>query len=835
VVKKENKNKNVAKTKKNKGTKKLKNDTKNSQRKITNDFHISAVGDIVCGGSLNVICPDDRPCCSQWGFCGKGLEYCGQGCQSQSGRCGDIAEEGGVDDNTPNEQAAAIAGGAAGAGRKSHKRKGKRRKKHQRTNPYGFDLQQRIRKSGNSQEGLALRIPTSVPKLPGSGTLVNIAYFPGWTQYRGQGRNNCRQRPYLPQDIPWSSLDYVMFAFVYFGEDNELYPADPSDEDLYFAINRLKQPTKTRVVVSIGGWSFTHPENQQAEGTRHRFSNMIRSAESRAQFIASCIEFVKFYGFDGIDIDYEYPTFHDREFVTSLFREMRAAFNAEGSGLVLTMAGASFAEGVQGFDLDKIAEYVDFMMIMSYDLYGAYDTSHIVNIHTTLFQMPTETHGGHSVQGAVEMYLDRGVPREKLVLGLALYGKTYLLADPQNSTPGRARFSAGGDPTSCIETRGDIAYNEIAPLFYAPNAIHPSWDMDSKAFYFVYGNQRNNWVGYDDRPSIDLKLQMVVEQDLAGIMWWSLDQDLDDASQDPSHPIRKRSEAIEALEASEAVELGRRAIPQAPFHRPESAADGKAKDTLSNVEKVVPSSLHRPKTHLSDGSIESKQEFIPQEPSTTGNSGSCPSLSAEAPPDYLATIPFESLGKPGLVPYVASKRKRCNAVVEYPHVLPPAPVGNIVMTKCIVPDGVSSCPESWQAYKCLPEGWSAPSPCFDRDVQESSASNVKPGKDAAGTDTDKQGHGRGGEQGKLGALIGSKRPKYINEAQKMQLHKQLLKSIQEKMIRKKNKEQKNKKNGENKKEKEEKSKEKKQGVSQKNMHMKKKKKTTKMTAQKELK
>lgn len=344
---------------------KPKQDNDNKQKKQNKDkktikdgmLHSLTV-DIHCG-AVDEACPDSLPCCSQWGFCGVGSLYCGQGCQEQFGQCGEDVT---VDDD-PKE--ADNVGDNDGGGRTNKNNRGGKKKKHAHRNPHGFDLQDRMR-SANSQEGLALRIPASVPKLPPKDTLVNIAYFPGWTQYRGQGRNNCHQRPYLPSAIPWSSLDYVMFAFVYFDEDNELYPADPSDEDLYFTINRLKQPTQTRVMISIGGWSFTHPESPRDEGMQHRFETMMRSANSRTQFIESCIEFVKFYGFDGVDIDYEYPTFHERKYVTLLFQEMRKAFDAEGSGLVLSLAGASFAEGIQGFELDKIAEVVDFMMIMTY-------------------------------------------------------------------------------------------------------------------------------------------------------------------------------------------------------------------------------------------------------------------------------------------------------------------------------------------------------------------------------------------------------------------------------------------------------------------------------------
>lgn len=45
---------------------------------------------------------------------------------------------------------------------------------------------------------------------------------------------------------------------------------------------------------------------------------------------------------------------------------MREAFDREGSGLVLSLAGASFQEGIQGFEMEKVAAYADFVMIMSY-------------------------------------------------------------------------------------------------------------------------------------------------------------------------------------------------------------------------------------------------------------------------------------------------------------------------------------------------------------------------------------------------------------------------------------------------------------------------------------
>ncbi|KAF9953369.1 hypothetical protein BGZ70_000270 [Mortierella alpina] len=647
---------------------------------------------------------------------------------------------------------------------------------HKRKSRSGFDLQER-RRSLPNQDGQKFRIPASVSKLPPNGTLVNIAYFPGWTQYRGQGRNSCHQRPYLPSSIPWASLDYVMFAFAYFDEDYQLYPADPSDENLYFTINSLKLATNTRVMLSVGGWSFTHPESRRDEDTRHRFHNMVRTAESRKAFIASCIEFCQFYGFDGIDIDYEYPTYNDRESVTALFREMRDAFDREGSGLVLSLAGASFVEGIQGYELDKVSMYTDFLMIMAYDLYTAYDLSRTVNIHTTLVQMPTEVHGGHSVQGAVEYYLDHGVPRQKLVLGMALYGKSFILSDPQQSTPGQAKFINGGDPTRCIETRGDIAFNEIANLIHPSGVqaaqITPLWDSNAKAFYFVYGDH-HNWVGYDDRPSLDLKLQMVTELNLAGVMWWSLDQDLDSTSEESAF-----------YKQSHTHHKSKPTAPQAPFQVPPLDAF----QANGHLETQTTSSS-RDKPKVTPAPAEQEEAFHAQD-----YPADCPPIGV--PPASMTTISPDSLGRPGLVPYVASKKKRCLAEIKDRQALPDTPVGNIVLVRCSGPAG---CIDTWQAYTCNPEGWSSPSTCYERDLLSPSLyfygelELVRAASRDRNVVDSNAGHGLSRASYKLSTQVGPYRPEYITEflrlaaaMEEKAVQKKAKKEMKEKKVKKEKK------------------------------------------------
>jgi chitinase len=79
--------------------------------------------------------------------------------------------------------------------------------------------------------------------------------------------------------------------------------------------------------ISVGGWSFTDPGP-----TRTAFSDMTSSSGNRQEFITGLLDFMNHYGFDGVDLDWEYPQADDRGGVTAdtenyvaLVTELRAA------------------------------------------------------------------------------------------------------------------------------------------------------------------------------------------------------------------------------------------------------------------------------------------------------------------------------------------------------------------------------------------------------------------------------------------------------------------------------------------------------------------------------
>jgi chitinase len=75
------------------------------------------------------------------------------------------------------------------------------------------------------------------------------------------------------------------------------------DEDLYPRFTNLKSYSPgMKVFISVGGWD--------AGGAI--WSDMVSTEDNRATFIKSAVSFMRTYGFDGIDLDWEYPSASDR-------------------------------------------------------------------------------------------------------------------------------------------------------------------------------------------------------------------------------------------------------------------------------------------------------------------------------------------------------------------------------------------------------------------------------------------------------------------------------------------------------------------------------------------
>jgi len=355
------------------------------------------------------------------------------------------------------------------------------------------------------------------------GNKVVVSYFTNWAQYR---QGTCK---FDTTTINGNIFTHINFAFAKLNSTFDAVPVEWNDvtEPLngvsfgnYDQITSLKvRYPHLKVIISFGGWNF----NAMSD-TSSLFPTMVSTAANRAKFIASAMAYTRTYNFDGVDIDWEYPAWApqggspaDKPNFTSFLKEFRAAIDAEAvptgkSKLLLTIAAPAGVAQMAGYELDKIGAYLDWINIMGYDLHGSWENG--VDFHTALYSSDDL-----NLNNAVNAYIAGGVPANKLVLGLATYGRTWTLTDSTKHGP-KAPASGDGNQGSCTAQPGFLSYYEIQ-TFLAAGATEV-YDDTSKSAYAYKDNQ---WVCYDNAQSMDQKLSYIKTKDLRGGMIWSMDLD----------------------------------------------------------------------------------------------------------------------------------------------------------------------------------------------------------------------------------------------------------------------------------------------------------------------
>ncbi|KAH5292828.1 hypothetical protein HBI11_188100 [Parastagonospora nodorum] len=347
-----------------------------------------------------------------------------------------------------------------------------------------------------------------------NGNAVVVGYYEGWAKSRP-----CNV--FWPEQIPIGVYTHINFAFAVIDPKTfKIAPSSEGDINIYKRLVLLKQQDPNlKVYIAVGGWAFNDPGP-----TATTFSDLAASVPRQKVFMESLLAFMSTYGFDGIDLDWEYPVADDRsgrsvdfDNFPKFMKRLKETLSSAKKGLTITLPASYWY--LQHFDLSSLVKSVDWFNIMSYDLHGTWDkgnkwTGASLNSHTNLTE----------VDLAMDLLWRNDVDPTKVVLGLAFYGRAFSMTSETCSTPGCA-YESGAQKGKCSREVGILLNSEIDDII-KEKGVNPILYKKEAVKVATWGNQ---WVAYDDEETLTMKSEYAQTLCLGGLMVWAISHDTKDA------------------------------------------------------------------------------------------------------------------------------------------------------------------------------------------------------------------------------------------------------------------------------------------------------------------
>ncbi|KAA6220538.1 chitinase [Streptomyces filamentosus] len=353
---------------------------------------------------------------------------------------------------------------------------------------------------------------------------VKLGYFTNWGVY---GRN------YHVKNIVTSGsaskITHINYAFGNvqggkctigdaYADYDKAYTADQSvdgvadtwDQPLRGNFNQLRKLKKAypniKVLWSFGGWTWSGGFGQ--------------AVQNPAAFAQSCYDLVEDPRwadvFDGIDLDWEYPNACGLTCDTSgaasfknMMQAMRAKFGANNLVTAAVTADASVGGKIDAADYGGAAPYYDWLNVMTYDFFGAWAAKGPTAPHSPLTSYAGIPQAGFNSAEAIAKFKAKGVPANKLLLGIGFYGRGWT---------GVTQSAPGGTATGPAQGTYEQGIEDY-------KVLKTSCPSNGTVAGTAYAHCGTNWWSYDTPATVNSKMSWAKNQGLGGAFFWEFSGD----------------------------------------------------------------------------------------------------------------------------------------------------------------------------------------------------------------------------------------------------------------------------------------------------------------------
>lgn len=253
---------------------------------------------------------------------------------------------------------------------------------------------------------------------------------------------------------------------------------------------------------------------------------MAERPETRQRFADSVLRFLCHFNFDGLDLDWEYPTqrggiAEDKQNLLELLKCLRDTFRKRQKlltvaiGITPWIIETGYGEGVQ-----EMCDTVDLVMTMAYDLQ---DPTRI-SVHAPLKREADEEEEASrvTIDDGIRLLKSLSCDPNKIVLGIAAYGRSFTMKSSSGFQIGQP-VAGQGKAGPYLREAGSLGFNEICEELSGAGGKWTVTQLDGNAISYAYKDKQ--WVSFDDVDSIGRKAAYAVEERLRGLMLYSVDTD----------------------------------------------------------------------------------------------------------------------------------------------------------------------------------------------------------------------------------------------------------------------------------------------------------------------
>lgn len=297
-----------------------------------------------------------------------------------------------------------------------------------------------------------------------------------------------------------------------------------------------QQVPDIKISMSIGGWTMSEVFHRMAANPAHiaTFVNSLKELKQKHDFVS------------GFDIDWEFPghggesakfTERDGEY----FKDLVCAVKEGIDGIEV-----SSAVGATATYIGHVGNYykemydrncLDYLYMMNYDFFGAWDNTlgHQTSLMpSTSLTGPAPDSGNDerwSINTAVELFEANGFMRDRLIVGVANYGRGFKSTDLQsNPTDGAISGTKTSDnPTAGSWENGVVEGYDLwrnvagGDLQGRGNfALYSDFEAHADAYYNSY---TGDYISIDTPRTAYMKGKLADILGLAGTFVWTVEQD----------------------------------------------------------------------------------------------------------------------------------------------------------------------------------------------------------------------------------------------------------------------------------------------------------------------